>query len=147
MGFGEADGQLPRTIRDLPGLCRGAPLSFLFEPVHAPEGAFMKRIWQRSERLACQIEKEPCRQKAQQTLGDAERGGKTASLEQRRPGEFLEAGSADDAVIVFSNAFAAKEMGARGAKRDRFPLGVIEAALMDEAHEMMRGGALGSSTM
>ena len=90
----------------------------------------MERRGYGKQSFANGVKEKPKQQYAEQTLHDAHKTDETLALGQTRCGEFQQAGGADEPIIVFGDAFAAKKMAALRAARRRFTLRVIEATLM-----------------
>src|SRR6187402_115811 len=94
-----------------------------------PQLVVVKLLRQRQEEMTHEIEEPPGEEKAEGELP----GGSEVSARPVGPGfgggELLQAGSADDAVIVLGDALAAIEVAALRAARDGFPEIMVKAAL------------------
>ena len=70
-------------------------------------------------------EKEPDKKHGDRALTKADEIREQRAARERFPREFLQAGGAQHAIIVFRDAFAAKESGAFRAARDRFAIAMV----------------------
>jgi hypothetical protein len=104
------------------------------------------------ELFSNQKKEKPGYQNAGDALSQPEAGGKGRTPGERHAREFLQAGAAKDAVIVFGDAFATEELCAFRAASHCFAFGMVQTASVSQAlhhinaaQEMIRGGALTSS--
>jgi hypothetical protein len=109
----------------------------------------MRRLRFARERFADYKKEKPRHENARGTLRDANRHDKTASLSQRHARQLFQASGAEHTIVMFGDAFAAKELLAFRAACHRFAGGVIEATLIRERrHAQLQfgipGGAFGS---
>jgi hypothetical protein len=91
----------------------------------------VKRSRHRQQPLPNQVKKEPGSQQTQSALAHAQHSGESSPLQQWHPRQLAQASRANHPVIVLGDALAAKKLPARRATRHRFPLGMIETALVD----------------
>src|SRR5579862_38123 len=92
----------------------------------------MKRRSHLRETFPHHEEKEPNKQNGERALAKPDEIREQGATRQRFLREFLQAGGAEHAVVVFCDAFAAEEPGAFRTTRDGFALAMIRAALRCE---------------
>jgi hypothetical protein len=78
------------------------------------------------------IKKKRRREKAGETQSGAGQNAERMPALSDVPGSLAQTGGAEDAVVMFGDALAAKEVAALRALRDGFARGMIEAMLMDQ---------------
>ena len=113
--------------------------SFLPE-IGLPQGAIMKRCWNRQQNLTGPIEDQPRRENPEATEGDPPEDREAPACARGGFGEFPDAGRAKQPVIVFGDTFAAIKLFAFRTTRGCFPQRVIEAMLLDERLHGQAGG-------
>jgi len=101
-------------------------------PLNLPERSLMERGRQGEQTLAYEVKEKPDDEQSQQTLANPERPDETAPLQQGNAGQLAQTVGADDAIVVFGNAFPTKELAATGAARHRLPFGVVKASLISQ---------------
>ena len=92
----------------------------------------MKRSGQGQEKISDKIKEKPGRDQSQQELAEVKRARETAPFEERDARQFSQARGANDPVLMFGDALAAKILGALRAARDCFALGMVETALISQ---------------
>src|SRR5438105_759450 len=123
-------------------------MPLLVEQRSFPECALVKGGGQSGKGFADEMEEEPGGEQSERALKKWNGPGEQRPFEQRHRSQFAKAPRANDAVLVLSNAFAAEKVPAFGAAGDRFAIEMVETTLQRElVHEMIRGGAFGSSAM
>jgi hypothetical protein len=103
--------------------------SWLLPQFRFPKGALVKRARNGQQALADQIKKEPRCHEPRDALSDSD--GDPATPPRCIGSKLLfQTAGADDAVIMFGNALAAKELMATGAERCCFAQSVVQATLV-----------------
>jgi hypothetical protein len=107
----------------------------------------MERGGNRQQSLAHQVKEKPQDHHTQQALAQPEDSREAAARSGAAPGQFLQAGRANDAIIVFRDAFAAEELPTLQAPRRRLALRVIETSLLGQvcSHSSFRAHDNGGS--
>ena len=101
----------------------------------------MKRGRNQEKDLSKPIKKERRGQKAGHAQTEPRQGAAGMPAPAAHPRNFHQARGAQEAFVVLGDAFAAEEVPAFGALRDRFPGGVIQAMLVGQGKHGVRSFA------
>src|SRR5262249_24354247 len=114
---------------ELAGMCERCFIdepSFAVRPLAFRKCPFVKRARQRGQSFSNQVKEKPREKKPANALDERNRPGQKTPLEQRDRSQFAQARRADDPVVVFRDAFAAKELAAFRAPGHSFALAMVE---------------------
>ena len=111
--------------------------------MHPPQRAFVKGGGNSQQGFTDQKEKEHREQNATRRPGHARKTTESGLLGERDPRQFVETGGAQHPILMFSDAFPAKELPAFRAARDRLAPRMIETTLMNQGgHGRVAGSGL-----
>src|SRR5688572_10435483 len=110
-------------------------------PLRDPHGLLMEFVGQGQQHSADRVEDEPGEDESAGTLKDGPKAELSARLRLRFLGDLLEAGSADDPVIVLGDTFPAVELAAFRTASHGLTRGVIQAALEDKGGHYCAAGS------